>query len=73
MQEAWLDHDVSQCGSCRPGQITAAVAKVRQAREAGREIGGADRDEIRNICRCGTCDRIREAVVAGAQRFCRVW
>lgn len=69
MQEAWLDHDVAQCGYCQPGQIMAAVAKVRQAREAGREIGEDDLDEIRNICRCGTYNRIREAIVAGAQRF----
>jgi isoquinoline 1-oxidoreductase alpha subunit len=69
MQEAWIDHDVAQCGYCQPGQIMAAVAKVRQAREAGREIGEADLDEIRNICRCGTYNRIREAIVAGAQRF----
>ncbi|MEU6708757.1 (2Fe-2S)-binding protein [Streptomyces wuyuanensis] len=69
MQEAWLDHDVAQCGYCQPGQIMAAVAKVRQAREAGRDIGEADLDEIRNICRCGTYNRIREAIVAGAQRF----
>ncbi|MFD7445942.1 (2Fe-2S)-binding protein [Streptomyces sp. NPDC059909] len=69
MQEAWLEYDVAQCGYCQPGQIMAAVAKVRQAREAGREIGEADLDEIRNICRCGTYNRIREAVVAGAKQF----
>ncbi|WP_351235762.1 (2Fe-2S)-binding protein [Streptomyces sp. NPDC002133] len=69
MQEAWLEYDVVQCGYCQPGQIMAAVAKVRQAREAGREIGEADLDEIRNICRCGTYNRIREAIVAGAKQF----
>jgi isoquinoline 1-oxidoreductase alpha subunit len=66
MQEAWLRLDVAQCGYCQPGQIMAAVAKVRQARAAGREITDADLDEIRNICRCGTYARIREAVRAGA-------
>ncbi|MGW2206595.1 (2Fe-2S)-binding protein [Streptomyces sp. NPDC001774] len=69
MQEAWLDLDVVQCGYCQPGQIMTAVAKVRGAREAGREIGEADLDEIRNICRCGTYNRIREAIVAGARRM----
>lgn len=69
MQEAWLEDDVAQRGYCQPGQIMAAVAKVRQAREAGREIGEADLDEIRNICRCGTYNRIREAIAAGAKRF----
>lgn len=69
MQEAWLEHDVAQCGYCQPGQIMAAVAKVRQARAAGHEITDADLDEIRNICRCGTYSRIREAIQAGAERM----
>jgi isoquinoline 1-oxidoreductase alpha subunit len=67
MQEAWLEIDVAQCGYCQPGQIMAAVAKVRQVRAAGREITDADLDEIRNICRCGTYHRIREAIVKGAE------
>lgn len=66
MQEAWLDRDVAQCGYCQPGQIMAAVAKVKQARAAGHEIKNADIDEIRNICRCGTYTRIREAIKQGA-------
>ncbi|MCX4745018.1 (2Fe-2S)-binding protein [Kitasatospora sp. NBC_01287] len=69
MQEAWLAYDVAQCGYCQPGQIMAAVAKVRQARAAGHEIGDADFDEIRNICRCGTYYRIREAITAAAKQF----
>ncbi|MFL6157174.1 MAG: (2Fe-2S)-binding protein [Marmoricola sp.] len=66
MQQAWLDHDVAQCGYCQPGQIMAAVAKVREAQRAGHPITDADLDEIRNICRCGTYSRIREAIKAGA-------
>jgi isoquinoline 1-oxidoreductase alpha subunit len=66
MQQAWLDRDVAQCGYCQPGQIMAAIAKVRQAKAAGREIGDADFDEIRNICRCGTYVRIREAIKIAA-------
>ncbi|MFE2515972.1 (2Fe-2S)-binding protein [Streptomyces mirabilis] len=66
MQEAWLEYDVAQCGYCQPGQIMAAVAKARQAQAAGHEISESDLDEIRNICRCGTYNRIREAIKAGA-------
>ena len=66
MQEAWLEYDVAQCGYCQPGQIMAAVAKVREARAEGHEITDADLDEIRNVCRCGTYSRIREAIKAGA-------
>lgn len=67
MQQAWLDADVAQCGYCQPGQIMTAVAKVKQARAEGRDITDADLDEIRNICRCGTYHRIREAITAGAK------
>jgi isoquinoline 1-oxidoreductase alpha subunit len=67
MQQAWLDHDVAQCGYCQPGQIMAAVATVRKARAEGHEVTDADLDAIRNVCRCGTYSRIREAIQAGAQ------
>ena len=65
MQEAWLDRDVAQCGYCQPGQIMAAVALVRKVRREGRSITDADLDGIRNICRCGTYTRIREAIAQG--------
>jgi isoquinoline 1-oxidoreductase subunit alpha len=66
MQQAWLDYDVAQCGYCQPGQIMAAVALVQEVKRDGREITDADLDSIRNICRCGTYFRIREAIVSGA-------
>jgi isoquinoline 1-oxidoreductase subunit alpha len=66
MQEAWLEVDVAQCGYCQPGQIMAAVAKVKQK---GGALTDADFDEIRNICRCGTYHRIRAAIEAGAARM----
>ena len=66
MQQAWLDHDVAQCGYCQPGQIMAAVALVRRVAAEGREITDADLDGLRNICRCGTYFRIRAAIRAGA-------
>ncbi|AZM44479.1 (2Fe-2S)-binding protein [Streptomyces sp. WAC 06738] len=69
MQQAWLDHDVVQCGYCQPGQIMAAVALVRRVAAEGREITDDDLDGLRNICRCGTYVRIREAIRAGAERM----
>jgi isoquinoline 1-oxidoreductase alpha subunit len=66
MQQAWLDHDVAQCGYCQPGQIMAAVATVKNVKAEGRGITDADLDEIRNVCRCGTYPRIRDAIQAGA-------
>ncbi|GAA4823109.1 (2Fe-2S)-binding protein [Nocardioides caeni] len=67
MQEAWLEHDVSQCGYCQPGQIMAAVALVNRVRAEGRAITDADLDGIRNVCRCGTYPRIRQAIRTGAE------
>jgi len=69
MQEAWLEYDVAQCGYCQPGQIMAAVSKVKELRAQGKEITDADLDEIRNVCRCGTYFRIREAIKAGAKNM----
>jgi isoquinoline 1-oxidoreductase alpha subunit len=69
MQQAWLDQDVAQCGYCQPGQIMAAVAKVRQIKAEGRQITDADLDQIRNVCRCGTYSRIRAAIKEGAQKM----
>ena len=69
MQQAWLDNDVAQCGYCQPGQIMAAVALVKLVRSENREITDADLDSLRNICRCGTYSRIRQAVVDGAKNM----
>jgi isoquinoline 1-oxidoreductase alpha subunit len=66
MQEAWLEYDVAQCGYCQPGQIMAAVALVKEVRASGRQITDADLDGLRNVCRCGTYFRIREAITAAA-------
>ena len=67
MQVAWIEHDVAQCGYCQPGQIMAAVALVKKVRREGRAITEADLDHIRNICRCGTYPRIRDAIRDGAK------
>ena len=69
MQQSWIDNDVAQCGYCQPGQIMAAVALVRKVRAEGRQITDDDLDGIRNVCRCGTYNRIREAVRDGATRM----
>jgi isoquinoline 1-oxidoreductase alpha subunit len=69
MQEAWIEYDVAQCGYCQPGQIMAAVALVKRAQAEGFSIDDDALDEIRNICRCGTYNRIREAIKAGADNM----
>ena len=67
MQQAWLERDVAQCGYCQPGQIMAAVALVNKARREGRQVTESDFVNIRNICRCGSYTRIREAIEQGAR------
>ncbi|UQS24658.1 (2Fe-2S)-binding protein [Amycolatopsis thermalba] len=69
MQQAWLDHDVAQCGYCQPGQIMAAVALVQRVAAEGRTISDADLDTLRNICRCGTYPRIRAAIRSAAAKM----
>ncbi|SNR33449.1 isoquinoline 1-oxidoreductase, alpha subunit [Haloechinothrix alba] len=70
MQEAWLEHDVAQCGYCQPGQIMAAVDLVKKLHAEGRDVTDADIDtNMRNVCRCGTYYRIRQAIKDGAERM----
>lgn len=69
MQDAWIEHDVAQCGYCQPGQIMAAVALVNKVKAEGRAIAESDLDGIRNLCRCGTYPRIRQAIRTGEQRM----
>ena len=59
----------AQCGYCQPGQIMAAVALVNKVRRENRKIREKDLDAIRNICRCGSYTRIREAIEQGARHM----
>ncbi len=68
VQEAWLEYDVAQCGYCQPGQIMTAVSLIAEAQAEGREITEADLDSLRNVCRCGTYFRIREAILSAAAK-----
>jgi isoquinoline 1-oxidoreductase alpha subunit len=64
VQQAWLEHDVPQCGYCQAGQIMAAVDFL----ERYPEPSDADIDSnITNICRCGTYVRIRKAIHRAAK------
>jgi isoquinoline 1-oxidoreductase alpha subunit len=60
IQQAWLDHEVAQCGYCQSGQImTAAALLADKPRPTDADIDDAMSG---NICRCGTYVRIREAI-----------
>ena len=65
VQQAWLEHDVPQCGWCQAGQMMAVAALLRdKPRPTDEEIDGALRG---NLCRCGTYARIRAAVHRAAE------
>jgi isoquinoline 1-oxidoreductase alpha subunit len=64
VQAAWIERDVVQCGYCQSGQVMSAVALLTK----NKSPSDADIDAAMsgNICRCGTYQRIREAVHAAA-------
>ncbi|MFO1320357.1 MAG: (2Fe-2S)-binding protein [Burkholderiales bacterium] len=61
VQQAWLDHQVPQCGYCHSGMIMAAAALLRSnPHPTEADIAGA----MTNLCRCGTYPRVRRALLA---------
>jgi len=67
IQQAWVDHQVAQCGYCQSGQIMQAAALLAEIPEPT----DAEIDEALqgNLCRCGTYPRIRAAVHAAALKI----
>ena len=60
LQAAWVKHDVPQCGYCQSGQIMSAAALLKaKPKPTDEEI---DRAMSANLCRCGTYQRIRNAI-----------
>ncbi len=66
VQQAWLAHDVPQCGYCQAGQIMSAAALL--AKKPNPTDGDIDTAMAGNICRCGTYVRIRAAIHDAATR-----
>jgi len=60
LQESWVELNVPQCGFCQPGQLIAATALL----DKNENPTDADIEEamIGNICRCGTYQRIKNAI-----------
>ena len=64
VQEAWVSHNVPQCGYCQSGQImTAAALLESNANPSPNEVESA---MAGNLCRCGCYPRIKQAVLAAA-------
>ncbi len=65
LQEAWVKHDVPQCGYCQSGQIMTAAAFLKESKNpSDSEIVEAMSG---NICRCAAYLRIKEAVKTAAK------
>jgi len=65
VQQAWVDHDVPQCGYCQSGQIMQAAALLKTTpNPTDAQIDAAMSG---NICRCGTYQRIRAAIKSVAK------
>jgi len=69
VQQAWLQHDVPQCGYCQSGMIMAAAALLKdKPKPTDADIDAA----ITNICRCGTFQQVREAIYMAANGNAKV-
>jgi isoquinoline 1-oxidoreductase alpha subunit len=65
LQQAWIDHDVPQCGYCQAGQLMSAAALLKQ--KPTPTDADIDAAMAGNLCRCGTYLRIRAAIHAAAK------
>ncbi len=67
VQQAWVDHQVAQCGYCQSGQIVQAAALLAiNPNPSDEQIDGVMSG---NLCRCGTYPRIRAAIKTAAKRL----
>ena len=64
VRAAWIDRDVVQCGYCQPGQVMSACALL--AKNKAPSDADSDAAMSGNLCRCGTYQRVREAVKSAA-------
>jgi len=64
VQNAWIEHEVPQCGYCQSGMIMAAAALLKaKPKPTDADIDAA----MTNICRCGTYVQVRAAIHAAAK------
>lgn len=64
LQEAWIEHDVPQCGYCQAGQIMNAAALLKRNPNPSDE--DIEQGMQGNLCRCGTYLRVRSAIKTAA-------
>jgi isoquinoline 1-oxidoreductase alpha subunit len=64
LQKAWIAEEVPQCGYCQTGQIMSAAALL--AKNKNPSDADIDKAMAGNICRCGTYNRIRKAILTAS-------
>jgi aerobic-type carbon monoxide dehydrogenase small subunit (CoxS/CutS family) len=64
VQQAWIAEQVPQCGYCQSGQIMTAVAFLKK--NPSPTAAEVDEAMSSNICRCGTQQRMRAAILRAA-------
>jgi isoquinoline 1-oxidoreductase alpha subunit len=69
LQQAWIDHDVPQCGYCQAGQLMSAAALL--AKTPKPTDSDIDTAMAGNVCRCGTYQRVRAAIHSAADVLAR--
>lgn len=67
VQQAWLEHDVPQCGYCQAGQIMTAAAFLENT--PAPTDGEIEATMNGNLCRCGTYTRVKAAVKTAAAKM----
>ena len=67
VQEAWIEHQVAQCGYCQSGQIMQAASLLDTNDDPSDDV--IDAVMSGNLCRCGTYPRIRAAVKTAAAKL----
>lgn len=66
VQEAWIEHQVAQCGYCQSGQIVSACSLLAANQSPTDE--DIDLAMSENLCRCATYHRIRSAIKSAAEK-----
>ena len=65
VQQAWIKHQVPQCGYCQSGQIMSAVALLKENSDPSDD--DIDVAMVGNVCRCGMYTRIKAAIKTAAK------
>lgn len=70
VQQAWIKHNVPQCGYCQSGQIMQAISLIENSKKITENelLSGMDG----NLCRCGTYNKIKKALVEAASDMGRL-